>query len=154
MTPDVVSLTRRYLSFVELSTFAHATEDETKVLDAVKNIIPADYLEQVLFSKNNLKGEYGNSILLFRTHIKQAEVAQSILESLASKLSALDKEALLSEFDMHLEKGKLFIRLDKQSASRGLIRLGNADPIRMRAKFKTSRVEEIHEICRKIGLLP
>ncbi|MCD6470102.1 hypothetical protein J7L29_04815 [Candidatus Bathyarchaeota archaeon] len=142
------------ISYINLRFFAHATEDQNKVLKAVKNILPPRYADKVSFSKKSLKGDYGNPIIFFKTQIKDPEIAESFLSNISSNLPAIDKEELLRHLDLHLSKGSLYIRLDKQEAFRGKFRLCRADPIRIQIRFKTSKIEEIRKICKTFGLLP
>lgn len=142
------------ISYVNLGFFAHATEDPNRVLTAVKNILPSKYADKVSFSRKSLKGDYGNPIILFKTQIKDPEIAESLLLNISSNLPIIDKEDLLRHLNLHLNKGSLYIRLDKQEAFRGKFKLCRADPIRIQIRFKTSKVEEIRKICKMFGLLP
>jgi RNA binding exosome subunit len=65
----------------------------------------------------------------------------------------LDKEILSSEVNLHLEKGNLFLRFDKQRAFLGELRFSLNDPIHFKIHFRNRTVEEIIEICRQAGLL-
>jgi hypothetical protein len=150
----VTPLTRNYINYIDLSFFVHATEDQNKVLEACQKVIPSEYIDQITFNKSNLKGEYGNPITFFKTKIKKAEVAEAFLKRVLSNLTSLDRETLLREMDLRLKKGSLYIRLDKQAALKGEFKLCRADPIHIRIRFRTSKIEEIREICRKIGALP
>jgi RNA binding exosome subunit len=134
--------------------FAHATEDEEKVLTAVRSVLPTELVDAVVFRKTQLTGHHGNPITLFETRVKDKKAAQTVLERLASGLSVLDKEELSREVEQHLEKGNLYVRLDKQSAYLGKLRLSSVDPVHLRVHFQKSRPEEVVEVCRRFGLLP
>lgn len=142
------------ISYVDLSFFAHATEDQNKVLTAVKNIFPPKYAEKISFSKNNLKGEYGNPIIFFRAKIKEPEIIESLLHNISLNLPLIDKEELKHNLSLHVDGGSLYIRLNKQEAFKGRLKFSQADPIRIRIRFKLSGIEKIREACRGIGLLP
>jgi len=139
---------------VEISFFAHATEDEQKVLAAASNLLPAAQVNNVAFRKSNLRGHHGNPITLFETSIKEKEVVSAVVENLSLNLSPLDKETILSEIELHVEKGSLYLRFDKQAAFERQFKLGVSDPIRVRLRFKKSGLEEIVQSCRTIGMLP
>lgn len=142
------------IAYVDVGFFAHATEDEVKVLAAARRLLPSDRAEDVVFQKSNLRGHHGNLIVLFEAKIREKDVLKAVIENLALNLSALDKETLFNEINLHLEKGSLFVRLDKQAAFEGVFKLTTADPIRVRLRFKKNRPEDVVEISRELGLLP
>ena len=140
--------------FIEIRLFAHATEDLSKVAEAVKQIFPVGYSEEVEFRRTNLKGHYGNPITLFEAKIKDGKKARAFVDSLFSRISLTDKEDLLREIGLHVEKGSLYLRLDKQAALRGEVKLCTEDPIRVRIRFRKGEIEEILEVCKESGMLP
>jgi len=60
---------------------------------------------------------------------------------------------LSRETNRYFEKGSLYIRLDKQAAFQGKIRLVTSDPVRVRIRFKESKIEDVIEIGKEIGML-
>jgi RNA binding exosome subunit len=142
------------VSEVDISCFAHATEDEGKVLDAVRRILPPALVESVLFAKTKAQGHYGNPITVFETKIMDKEIVKAIVGNLAANLTPLDKETLSNEVERHVEKGNFYVRLDKQAAFQGEFKLAVVDPIRIRLRLKKSRSEDVVNICREIGMLP
>ena len=141
-------------TYIDIRVFAHATEDEGKVLSAVRNTLPQQVSESIVFKKSNLTGHHGNPITLFETRIKEKEHVKAFLEKLASSLGVLDKEVLGSEIEQHVEKGCLYIRLDKQAAYLNEFRLGTTDPIHFKIHFKKSNMKEIADVCRSFGIIP
>jgi len=139
---------------VDISFFAHATEDENKVIEAARHLLPTTHVENIVFKKTSLRGHHGNPITLFEAKIKEKEIVRAIVETLSSGLSPLDKETLLKEVELHVERGNFYLRFDKQAAFQGTFKLGISDPIRLRLHFKKNRLEEIVQICREIGMLP
>ncbi|MCX8170796.1 MAG: hypothetical protein N3E47_02310 [Candidatus Bathyarchaeota archaeon] len=144
----------RKISYIDISFIVHATEDQEKALIAAKNIFPPEHAGKISFSRSKLKGEYGNPIILFRTQIREPEISESFLLHLSLNLPSVDKEDLFRHLHLHLDKGSLYMRLDKQEAYRGRLRFCRADPIRIHVKFKASNIEEIRKTCQAIGLLP
>ncbi|MEM0058352.1 MAG: RNA-binding domain-containing protein [Candidatus Bathyarchaeia archaeon] len=142
------------VTHIEIRVFAHATEDEDKVLTAVRNTLPPRISENITFKRSSLTGHHGNPIVLFEAKIRDKEEAKAFLQKLASSLSSLDKEALANEIEQHVEKGCLYLRLDKQSAYLNEIRLCTTDPIHFRIHFKRANLKEIVAFCREIGLIP
>jgi RNA binding exosome subunit len=147
-------LARTDILYVELGFLAHATEDRDKVLTAVHNLLPAESVDEVSISQKNLKGEFGNPIALFETKIKNPEVIEALLRNIGLGLSSLDKETLLEELELRLTKGNLYLRLDKQAAFKSKFKLCLADPIRLRIKFRTSKIDEITAIMGRFGMVP
>lgn len=142
------------VTHIEIRVFAHATEDEDKVLTAVRNTLPPRISENITFKRSSLTGHHGNPIVLFEAKIRDKEEAKAFLQKLASSLSSLDKEVLANEIEQHVEKGCLYLRLDKQSAYLNEIRLCTTDPIHFRIHFKRANLKEIVAFCREIGLIP
>lgn len=142
------------IGYIDIRVFAHATEDVDKVLNAVRNIFPSELIDVVALKKSTLTGHHGNPIILFEARIKEKRAAEAVFEKLSLGLSILDKEQLNNEIAQHLDKGNLYIRLDKQSAFLDELKLSSADPIHFRIHFKKHTQEEIMDICRKSGLLP
>jgi len=142
------------IGYIDIRVFAHATEEVDKVLNAVRNIFPSELIDLIAFKKSNLTGHHGNPIILFETRIKEKNAAKTVFEKLSLGLSILDKELLNNEIKQHLDKGNLYIRLDKQSAYLNELKLSSADPIHLRIHFKKHSQEEVIDICRKFGLLP
>jgi len=142
------------VGYVDIRVFAHATEDLEKVLTAVRNTLPMETSESIVFQKTSLTGHHGNPIILFQTKVTDKQVLPLVLGKIALSLSALDKETLDSEIKLHLEKRNLYLRFDKQSAYMGELRFSSNDPIHFKIHFKNKTPEEIIAICREAGLLP
>ena len=132
---------------------AHATEDPDKVMEAVQNILPSDHIEDVTFKRSSLEGHYGNPITFFETRIKDKETVRALVENISSNLSSLDKAELGRTINQCVEKGSLYIRLDKQAALKGKIKFVTSDPIRIRIRFRKSKLEDVIEACREIGMI-
>jgi len=141
------------VAYIDIRFFVHATENLDKVVGAVKRILPSDYIGDILFKRDNLKGHHGNPITLFETRIKEKEIIKAFVENLSSHLDSLDKETLRREIDLHVEKGSLYVRLDKQAALQGELKLCTADPIRVRIRFRKTKIEDTVKICRELGIL-
>lgn len=141
------------IAYIDIRAFAHATEDVEKVLFAVRNLLPKDSLDRVIFKKASLTGHYKNPIILLETRIKEKDIVKAVFEKLASSLNSQDKEVLSNKIKQHLDKGNLYIRLDKQSAYFNELKLCSTDPIHFRIHFKRSNLKEIADICKRFGLL-
>ena len=141
------------VAYVDVRFCAHATEDVEKVVKAVQNTLPSDHIEDITFKRSNLEGHYGNPITFFETRIKNKETIKALVENLSTNLAFLDKEELAKEIDKHVERGSLYLRLDKQAALKNKIKLVTSDPIRIRIRFRKSKIEDIIEVCREIGMI-
>jgi len=151
----VAVLSSRFpVAYVDVRVFAHATEDEEKVLAAARTVLPLELVENIVFEKTGLTGHHGNAITLFEARVKDKKAALMVFERFAAGLSVLDKEELGKDIAQHLEKGNLYLRLDKQSAFLGKLRFSSVDPVHVRFHFQKSKPEEVVEVCRRFGLLP
>ncbi len=142
------------IAYIDIRAFAHATEDINRVLNAVRNILPTEHLDAIAFKTSNLSGHHGNPITLIETRIKDKNIADAVLRKLSIGLSVLDKEILNNEIMQHMEKGNLYLRLDKQSAYLNEFKLALIDPIHFRIHFKKHKPEDVIGICKEYGLLP
>lgn len=142
------------VAYIDIHVFAHATEDSNKVVQATQRILPLYYIEEVKFKRCQLKGHYGNPIDFFETKIKDKAIVKSVVENLASNLSKTDKETLQREIELHVDNGKLYIRLDKQAAYQGKYMFGSVDPIHIRIRFKKGKLEDVVKTCQELRLFP
>ena len=138
------------IAYIDVRVFSHATEDENKVLQAAKKVLPAEFAEEIVFERHHTSGHHGNPIMFFETRIKSKETLNTIAQTLASRLNTLDKETLRSNIAVYTEKGSLYIRLDKQAAFQNEFKLAQADPIHVRIRFKKP---DITETCRELGII-
>jgi RNA binding exosome subunit len=142
------------IAYMDIRVFAHATEDPDKVQTAVRNLLPEDLAQTILFQKTTLEGHHGNPITLFTAKLTDKKLLPTVLEKIGSGLSSLDKEELSKNLKLHLEKSNLFLRLDKQSAYLGTFKFNQNDPIHLKIHFKNKSAQEIEELCKTTGLLP
>ena len=149
----MTGLSQMPITYIDVRFFAHATEDLNKAVEAVQHVLPSDYLSNITFSKHNLRGHYGNPITLFETRIRDKKIIKALIQNLSSRLNEFDKETLHKEMDRHIEKGSLYVRLDKQAALQSELKLCTADPIRVRIRFKKAKFQDIIKICQELNLL-
>jgi RNA binding exosome subunit len=124
---------------IDIRAFVNVTEDLDKVIEAIHNILPKPLKKPISLTQKILKGYYGNQITLLKTCIQDEELIQTIIHKFKSELSNQDKEYLRREGNHHIEKGKLYIRFNKQSAYLNEIKLGSSDPIHLKIYFKEFR---------------
>jgi RNA binding exosome subunit len=141
------------IAYIDIRVFAHATEDPSKVQTAVRNLLPAELAETLVFEKTNCTGHHGNPIILFTSKLTDKKLLPKTLEKFGKELGALDKEELNRSLKLHLEKGNLYLRFDKQSAFLGALKFSQNDPIHLKIHFKNKTAQEITEISKQTGLL-
>ena len=142
------------IAYVNIRVFAHATEDPEKVQAAVRNLMPDELAQTILFETTNLTGHHGNPITLFTAQLTDKKLLPKALEKIGACMNSLDKEQLCSDLKLHLEKSNLYLRFDKQAAFLGAFKFTQNDPIHIKIHFKNKSAEEIGELCKSSGLLP
>ena len=141
------------IGYIDIRVFAHATEDIDKVQIAVRNLLPEELAQTLIFQKTSLTGHHGNPIILYTTQLVDKKALPAALEKIGSGLNSLEKEELCRELKLHLEKRNLYLRFDKQSSFSKTIKFTQNDPIHFKIHFKNKTPEEIKEICTNSGLL-
>jgi RNA binding exosome subunit len=142
------------VAYVDVRFCAHATEDLEKVMAAVQNVLAIENEEdEITFNKDALEGHYGNSITSFNARIKDKKAIKSLVDNLSQNLGSFDKTELSTTLDRCFEKGSLFLRVDKQAAFQGKIKLVTSDPIRIRLRFRKTKLEDVIQVCNEIGML-
>ncbi len=139
---------------VEVSTFSHATEDEDKVENAIKNLLPEENRD-LWITRKTLKGYHGDPITIVTGKIRTKKGATGVLRRVVQELSSLDQQRLLDELEERLDEGgNLYIRLDKQNAYLGKVLLLETDPVKMKFKLRLphgkDRLEYVRDIVNAI----
>ena len=142
------------IGYVNIRVFAHATEDQDRVIQAVRNTLTSELIEITVFKKIDLTGHHGNPITLIQTELSDRQLLMGFFESIGKRLTSLDKETLSAEIEQHLEKGNLYLRFDKQHAFLGVLRFSSNDPIHFKFHFRNKTADEIVTLCKEAGLLP
>lgn len=142
------------IAYMEIRVFAHATEDPEKVQTAVRNLLPQELADTLVFEKSALTGHYGNSIVLLTANLTDKKLLPAALEKIGGGLSSLDKAVLCEDLKLHLEKSNMYLRFDKQSAYLGTVKFTQNDPIHLKIHFKNKSAPEIEGLCKTAGLLP
>lgn len=120
---------------VEISSFAHATEDVEKVRRAISRICPPGVPLRIL--GRQVRGHYGNQITICSLRLSDRPSAELFFNRLRSSISAEDKNKLYDQIRSHLdESGRLHLRLDKQAALNGEFVLRDDDPVKIKILFR------------------
>lgn len=125
---------------MQISTIAHATDDLNKVQTALRFILPDSLKEREIFTRRYLQGHHGNPIVTFEAKLSTKNEVEQFKHEFSRQLARNEKLVIERNLEGHSDDdGNLYIRLDKQQAFRGLVELGNEDPIRLRLKFSRLR---------------
>ena len=122
---------KKLVKNLKVTTFCHATESEKKVLTALFNLIPSEYhplLRDKIF-KTIVYGYHGNPITLIKLVVDNHEIAQNISKNILLKLDKFDKNQLKNTLNLRFEKGKLHLRVNKQEAYLGNVRILESDDV-------------------------
>jgi RNA binding exosome subunit len=121
---------------VEISTIAHATENLDKVNTALRFILPDELKGKEIFTRKHMQGHHGNPIITFDARLTKSVEVEQFLAHFVKLLSKNERLSIERDLSLYAdEEGNLFIRVDKRQAFRGMIQLGDEDPIRIRLKF-------------------
>jgi len=142
------------IAYMDIRVFAHATEDPEKVQAAVRNLMPDELAQTILFETNSLMGHHGNLITLFTARLTDKKLLPKALEKIGASLNSLDKEQLCTDLRLHVDKSNLYLRFNKQSAYSGSFKFAQNDPIHVKIHFKNKTAEQITGLCKSAGLLP
>jgi hypothetical protein len=141
------------VGYIDIRVFAHATENQTKVETATKNLFPPELTQDLVFQKTALTGHHSNPIVMITARLTDRKLLPAALEKLGERLSSLDKEQLQNDIKLHLEKGNLFLRFDKQAAYLGQPKFTQSDPIHVKVHFRDKTNDQVVELAKQFGLL-
>jgi hypothetical protein len=118
---------------VSFRAFVAATVDEGRVREALSIFVPLDRISSL-----TAEGHFGNEIKIMEASLRKKE-GQAFFQILREQLSPEDQLRLRREMPDRLEGDSHFhLRLDKQAAYKGLLRLTDSkDAIDVCALVKT-----------------
>jgi hypothetical protein len=116
-----------------VSTLAHATEDEQKVLKALRVLLP----DEVEVRRGKLKGHHGNPIFTFSASIKQRRLVRELWARMTAKLRAGELDKLSHAAPERVDETcHLYLRFDKQLAYAGeLVLTEGGDAVHVELKI-------------------
>ena len=122
---------------LSIQVLCHATEDLKKVIKAVENVLGAEAAKKMSMTTEVLEGHYGDPITLIRIFLTDRKSSEEAFLRILSNLSPKEREELWHERSKKGKHGgKLYLRLDKQSAFLGRIHPSDKDPIRIVAQIR------------------
>ncbi|MFB1062578.1 RNA-binding protein [Natrinema sp. H-ect4] len=135
------------LHYVDLRTFCYATEDEKRVEEALRTFLPDDD-EPFEIERAESEGHYGDRILVLSARVEKADDVRHVLSRLAD-LESFDE--LIDELDERVtENTELFLRLDKQAAFAGDVRLGEGITFRGKVEAYPAKKEQAVENAEEV----
>ena len=122
--------------YVDLRAFSYATEDVKRVEQALRTLLPED----VELDRVENVGHHGDRIVVLSARVERADEMRHVLDRLA-ELEDLDR--VLDELDERVDDNcALFLRLDKQAAFRGEVRLGPGITVRTKVEAYPAKKEK------------
>lgn len=132
------------LHYVDLRTFCYATEDEKRVEEALRTFLP----EEFEIERTESEGHYGDRILVLSARVENADDVRHVLSRLADLESFAE---LIDELDERVtENTELFLRLDKQAAFEGDVRLGAGITFRGKVEAYPAKKEQAVENAEEV----
>ena len=129
--------------YIDLRTFCYATEDEKRVEGALRTFLP----EEFEVERATSEGHHGDRIVVLSTRVERADEMRHVLD----RLSDLDTASqLAAELDERVDENcSLFLRLDKQAAFNGDVRLGEGITFRAKVEAYPAKKEQAVENARE-----
>jgi RNA binding exosome subunit len=129
--------------YVDLRAFCYATEDEKRVEEALRTFLP----EEAEIDRATSEGHHGDRIVVLSARVERADEMRHVL----GRLSDLDTaQQLADELDDRVDDNcSLFLRLDKQAAFRGDVRLGDGLTVRAKVEAYPATKEKAVENARE-----
>lgn len=117
------------ISKVSMSLICHATEDQSKVEQALLNLLPEGIRSSAQVNYTLAKGHHGNEIRI-ASLVEEGSAAKDVVDYITKLLPPGDLLRLRDEMDRYFDsRSTFFLRLDKQKAFTGSLRLSESDDI-------------------------
>jgi len=94
-------------------------------------------MERMSISSQSLTGHYGDPISLIRLMLLDGKTSEKVVRSILERLSPSEREEVWGErSEKGKHGGKLYLRLDKQAAFLGAVRLSDKDPVKVQVNVR------------------
>ncbi|MFW6018495.1 MAG: RNA-binding protein [Halapricum sp.] len=134
------------LHYVDVRAFCYATEDEKRVEEALRTLLP----EEFELTRMENEGHHGDRIVVLSARVENADDIRVVLERL-EELPTQDRQRLFGELDERVtDNTELFLTLDKQAAFGGDVRLGDGITVRAKVEAYPARKEAAVENARDV----
>ncbi|MCS7131149.1 MAG: hypothetical protein NZ934_00230 [Hadesarchaea archaeon] len=133
-------------SSASIDALVHATEDEEKVLAAIKSVLP----EEVEVQRTRLRGHYGNPIIALHASVGRKKLLRELWQRVLDKLRAgeLDKLRKIVAKRINAEC-RLYLRFNKQLAYAGELVLDDGSDV-MHLKLKIAAYPPRQSVASKL----
>jgi len=127
-----------FVTKIEARAYARATEVSDRVAASIMFIFPERLRQRVSVSMSNAEGQAGDEIMVISATLKGQEDCEGVLNYILEQMDSHSLRALERSLDIRLdEKCILFLRIDKQAAFLGVMKLADdSDVISARFHFK------------------
>lgn len=143
------------LKEISFTATVHATEDKSKVVKALLELIPEKLRKKISITETAYKGYYGNPIILLSIMVR-GKLATEVLKYITERMDDTSKKILGVTLDQRVDQAhRLHIRFSKQDAYQGRLVLYNGDDVVkviLSFKFKGD-IRELREYLKSIGML-
>ena len=135
--------------YVEVRAFSYVTEDEQRVENALRALLP----EEVELDRAESEGHYGDPILVLSTRVEDEDAVETVLDRLG-RLPEAEREQLAAELDERVDEDcNLFVTLDKQAAATGEVRLGEGLALRGKVEAYPATRERALDAVESAGVV-
>lgn len=127
-----------FICKIEARVYARATEITERVSTAVLNVFPEDVRKNVSISEEKAEGQSGDIISILSGELIDTEECEITFDFILKHMDKKDRRTLMRSLDLRFdEKCVFFLRIDKQGAFLGKIRMdNNTDTIQTRFYFR------------------
>lgn len=127
-----------FVTKIEARAYARATEVSDRVAASIMFIFPELLRQKVSVSMSNAEGQAGDAILVVSATLAGQEDCEGVLNYVLEQMDSHSLRALERSLDIRLDdKCILFLRIDKQAAFLGMMKLADdSDVVSARFHFK------------------
>jgi RNA binding exosome subunit len=127
-----------FVTKIEARAYARATEVSDRVAASIMFIFPERLRQKVSVSMSNAEGQAGDAIVVMSATLEGQEDCEGVLNYVLEQMDSHSLRALERSLDIRLDdKCILFLRIDKQAAFLGMMKLADgSDVVSARFHFK------------------
>ena len=128
--------------YLDFRTFCYATEDASRVEQALRTFIPDD----ISIDRSTTEGHHGDRILILVVRVERAAEIRDVLNRILETATKAHLEATVA--DRMDDECAFFVRFDKQEAYQGNVALGKGIELRGKVEaYPASRDAAIENLA-------